>query len=248
MRDVHKRHVADDAVEAPIREGFQILRVTLHIHNPARIGGFMLARVVQHLRRHVDTRHLGAKACQQSRILALPARQRKHLLPRDLTDQLRENRVYQPESLGVERVAVLFRDLVVRGPRGVGHGPLHIKQPAAAPSAGRASCRPDIQIRVATMATLDVRSSSLKCSLAERFRSTMRSGLTSANWRERCSESTRWVSLLRAQYRPLNLAVRETRDGAEPGTPTSSISRCRDRRAGRKKASGGTTRRRRRAT
>jgi hypothetical protein len=52
------------------------------------------------------------------------------------------------------------------------------------------------------MATLDVRSSSLKCSPAERFRSTMPSRRTSVNWRERCSESTSWGSLVRAQYRP----------------------------------------------
>jgi hypothetical protein len=52
------------------------------------------------------------------------------------------------------------------------------------------------------MATFIVRLRSLRCSRAERSGSTMRCGRTSANRCERCSESTSWGSLVRAQYRP----------------------------------------------
>jgi len=53
---------------------------------------------------------------------------------------------------------------------------------------------PDVWLRVATMATLEVRSSSPRCSLASCFRSTMRS---SRSWANRC-ETPRRVDKLGA--------------------------------------------------
>jgi hypothetical protein len=126
--------MTDDAVEAPIRKRLQILRVTLRIRDPARIGGFVLTRVTEHLCRNVDTRHRGAKTCQQPRILALATRERQHLLARDASEQLREDGVDEPESLRIERAAVFNRDLVVSGMRRVPHRPpcINPTTPAAA--------------------------------------------------------------------------------------------------------------------
>jgi hypothetical protein len=53
-------------------------------------------------------------------------------------------------------------------------------------------------VSMATMATFDVRSRSLPAE----FRSTTRSERSPPNLSERCSESTSWGSLVRAQYRP----------------------------------------------
>jgi len=59
-----------------------------------------------------------------------------------------------------------------------------------------------VVVRVATMATFDVRSRSSPLGARGKSGSTMRIRRTLANRSEHCSESTSWGSLVRAQYRP----------------------------------------------
>jgi hypothetical protein len=129
--DVHERHVAEDAVEAPIRERRQVLRVTVHIGDPALIVGFVSTRVTQHLLRHIDAGHGRAEVGEQPCILALAAREREHFPPRNVAHQFRESGIDETDTFRVKSAAVRVRDLVVCGQRVVGHLSLHIKWRAA---------------------------------------------------------------------------------------------------------------------
>jgi hypothetical protein len=72
-------------------------------------------------------------------------------------------------------------------------------------------------VSVATMATFDVRSRSLKRSLPAEFRSTTRSERSPPNL------STSWGSLVRAQYRPSKRAVNRQLAFAKLTTTTRSM-------------------------
>jgi hypothetical protein len=58
--DVHERHVADNAVEALVRESGELVRVAFHVGDAPRSRLLVPARVSEHLRRHVDGRHTSA--------------------------------------------------------------------------------------------------------------------------------------------------------------------------------------------
>ena len=113
--------MADHAIEAPIRERRQILRVTLHVRDPSRIGDFVLACVTQHLPRYVDAGHGRAEAGEQPRILPLAACEREYVTPRNVSDELRKNGIREPDPVRVEDATVPVRDFVICRWLAVGH-------------------------------------------------------------------------------------------------------------------------------
>ena len=113
--------MAEDAVEARVREPRQIVRVPLDVGDPAWVGGLTLARIAEHLGRDVDACDESAEVGKEPCVLALPAGKGEDDLACDVPDQFCQNGIGKTESVSVKDAAVGVRDLVVCGPRAIRH-------------------------------------------------------------------------------------------------------------------------------
>ena len=113
--------MAEDAVEALVRESGELVRVAFHVGDPPRSSLLVPARVSEHLRRHVDGRHTSAEACEQPGVLTLTAGQREHVLPGHVADKFGQDRVVEAYTIRIQSTAVLVRNAVVRSRTTTGH-------------------------------------------------------------------------------------------------------------------------------
>jgi hypothetical protein len=95
-RQVHQRHVADDAVERLPLELPQVLRVPVDVPDAPRRGELVLPRALEHPLRDVDPDHGRAEVGEEPRVLSLAAGKREDPPAGDVAEQLLEHGILEP--------------------------------------------------------------------------------------------------------------------------------------------------------